>query len=194
MQNQAIFLDRDGTVNEEMGHINHPDRLIVLPKVPEAIKLLKEKHFKVILITNQSGVAQGYFPIELINEINGLLQKTLAKSNATLDAIYYCPHHPHALISHYRRDCSCRKPKPGLIYKAQTDFNLELKKCYVVGDRFRDIALAHNVGAKGVLVLTGYGKGELKYIAPYHCLNPHFIAQDLYEAAQWIINDAYSNC
>jgi len=193
MSNQAVFLDRDGTVNEEMGYINHPDRFIILPQVPEAIRLLKKNNFKVILVSNQAGVAKGYFPIELIEEIHQILQERLRKEDATLDAIYYCPHHPQGSVSLYKKDCSCRKPKPGLIYKAQKDFNLAVNKSYVVGDRFKDIELAHNVGAKGILILTGYGKGELRYIAPHHPLKPHFIAQNLYQAAQWIIKDAYSD-
>lgn len=186
MGNRAVFLDRDGTVNEEMGYINHPDRLIILPRVPEAIKLLKKYGFKVIVVTNQAGAAKGYFPVTLIEEIHQLLQSRLKAKNAELDAIYYCPHHPQA-------NCPCRKPKPGLVYKAQADFDLDLNKCYVVGDRLKDIELGHNVGAKGILVLTGYGKGELKYIAPTHPLEPHFVAADLYEAAKWIVKDAHLN-
>ena len=193
MPNRAVFLDRDGTINEEMGYINHPDRFIILPQVPEAIRLLKKNNFKVILVSNQAGVAKGYFPIELIEELHQILQEKLLKEDATLDAIYYCPHHPQATVSLYRKDCPCRKPKPGLILKAQKKLNLAVNKSYVVGDRFKDIELAHNVGAKGILILTGYGKGELRYIAPNHPLKPHFIAQNLYQAAQWIIKDAYSD-
>jgi D-glycero-D-manno-heptose 1,7-bisphosphate phosphatase len=191
MKQRAVFLDRDGTVNEEMGYINHPDRFILLPRVPEAIKLLKEHGFKVILITNQAGVARGYFPESLIKEIHQNLQDTLKKHGTSLDAIYYCPHHPQANVVAYRKDCPCRKPKPGLVYKAQADFDIDLTQSYVVGDRFKDIELAYNVGAKGILVLTGYGKGELKYIAPNHPFKPHFIAVDLYEAAKWIVKDAH---
>ncbi|MDL1956816.1 MAG: HAD family hydrolase [Candidatus Desulfofervidus auxilii] len=192
-KNQAVFLDRDGTINEEMGYINHPDRLIILPKVPEAIRLLKEHHFKVILITNQSGAAKGYFPLSFIEEIHALLQEKLNKYGANLDAIYYCPHHPEAVIPELRKNCFCRKPNPGLIYQAQKEFDLDLKKSYTVGDRFIDIELAYKAGTKSILVMTGYGKGELKFIAPKHPLTPHFIAKDLYEAAKWIIKDAGLN-
>ncbi|HDD35416.1 MAG TPA: HAD family hydrolase [Candidatus Desulfofervidus auxilii] len=187
---RAVFLDRDGTINEEMGYINHSERLIILPKVPEALRLLKMHGFKIILITNQSGAAKGYFPLDFIEEINNLLQKKLKEYNVSLDAIYYCPHHPQAVVPALKKDCFCRKPKPGLIKRAQKDFGLELKNCYVIGDRFVDIELAYNVGAKGILVMTGYGKGELKFIAPNHPLKPHFIAKDLLEAATWIIKDA----
>jgi len=193
MGNRAVFLDRDGTINEEMGYINHVDRFVLLPRVPEAIKLLKGHGFKVILVTNQAGAARGYFPASLIEEIHQLLQKQLKAHAAELDGIYYCPHHPQATVPAYRQNCLCRKPKPGLVYKAQADFDLDLNKCYVVGDRFKDIELAHNVGAKGILVLTGYGKGELEYIAPNHSLRPHFVASDLYEAAEWIVKDAHIN-
>ncbi len=193
MRSPAVFLDRDGTINEEMGYINHPERFIILPKVVEAIKFLKAHKFKVVVVTNQAGVARGYFPEGLIERIHKLLQAHLKSKGTCLDAIYYCPHHPNALVPEYRKDCPCRKPRPGLVYKAVKDLNLDLDRSYVVGDRFTDIELAHNLGIKGVLVLTGYGKGELEYIAPKHPLRPHFIAKDLYEAACWIVKDAHSD-
>lgn len=189
MKNFAVFLDRDGTINEEMGYINHLDRFIILPGAIEAIKLLKRHNFKVIVTSNQTGVAMGYFPESLIEKIHNHLKNILAENGTYLDAIYYCPHHPQAKVAAYSKDCPCRKPKTGLILKAKEEFNLDLKRCYVVGDKFIDIEFAHNAGLKGILVLTGYGKGELRWAAYKHSLKPNFVAKDLYQAAKWIINE-----
>lgn len=189
MKNFAIFLDRDGTINEEMGYINHLDRFIILPGAIEAIKLLKRHNFKVIVTSNQTGVAMGYFPESLIEEIHNHLKNILAENGTYLDAIYYCPHHPQAKVAAYGKDCPCRKPKTGLILKAKEEFNLDLNRCYVVGDKFIDIEFAHNAGLKSILVLTGYGKGEIRWAAHKHPLKPNFVAKDLYQAAKWIINE-----
>ncbi len=191
MKNFAVFLDRDGTINEEMGYINHLDRFIILPKAIEAIKFLKRHNFKIIITTNQAGVAMGYFPESFISETHNYLINTLAEKGTCLDAIYYCPHHPQAKVATYGKDCPCRKPKTGLILKAKKEFNLDLSKCYVVGDKFIDIEFAHNAGLKSILVLTGYGKGEIKWVAPKHALKPNFVAKDLYQAAKWIVNENF---
>ncbi len=188
MGDPAVFLDRDGTINEEMGYINHLDRFIILPKVGEAIKLLNTHNFRVIVTSNQAGVAMGYFPEGFVKELHRYLKDRLAKEGAYLDAIYYCPHHPRAKVASYRMDCPFRKPRIGMILKAKEEFDLDLSKCYVVGDKFTDIEFANNAGLKGILVLTGYGKGEIKWVLPNHPLRPHFVARDLYEAAKWIVN------
>lgn len=189
MKNFAVFLDRDGTINEEMGYINHLDRFVILPGVIEAIKLLKRHNFKVIVTSNQAGVAMGYFSESLIEEIHNHFKNILAENGTYLDAIYYCPHHPQAKVAAYGKDCPCRKPKTGLILKAKEEFNLDLNRCYVVGDKFIDIEFAHNAGLKSILVLTGYGKGEIRWAAHKHPLKPNFVAKDLYQAAKWIINE-----
>lgn len=189
MKNFAVFLDRDGTINEEMGYINHLDRFIILPGAVEAIKLLKNHNFKVIVTSNQAGVAMGYFPESLISEIHNHLKNILVKNGTHLDAIYYCPHHPQAKVAAYRKDCPCRKPKIGLILKAKEEFNLELNRCYVVGDKFTDVEFAHNAGLKSILVLTGYGKGEIRWAAHRYLWKPNFVAKDLYQAAKWIVNE-----
>jgi D-glycero-D-manno-heptose 1,7-bisphosphate phosphatase len=179
----AVFLDRDGTINEEMGYINHPDRFRLLPGSAKAIAILNQADFLVVVATNQSGAARKYFPGSLISQIHSLMLQMLAQQQAYVDAIYVCQHAPEA-------DCLCRKPKPGLLHQAAKDLDIDLNRSYVVGDRFNDIHLAANVGAKGILVLTGYGKGELDYYQGERLVEPHYIATDLLDAAAWILNDS----
>jgi D-glycero-D-manno-heptose 1,7-bisphosphate phosphatase len=178
----AVFLDRDGTINEEMGYLNHPDRFFLLPHVAEAIKRLNQNNILVIVTTNQSGVARGFFPMEMIGIINKKMGKLLLEKGAHLDKIYFCPHHPED-------NCSCRKPKTGIFEQAAKDFNLDLKNCYVVSDRIKDIEWAHRVQAKGILVLTGYGKGEYEYMRHTWKEEPEYIVPSLYEAVEWILKE-----
>ncbi|WP_038056157.1 D-glycero-alpha-D-manno-heptose-1,7-bisphosphate 7-phosphatase [Thermodesulfobacterium hydrogeniphilum] len=182
MKYPAVFLDRDGTINEEVGYLNDPSRLKLLPGVAEALKILKNAGFKLIVITNQSGPARGYFPKELVFEINELIQKRLSKKGVILDDFFICFHHPD-------ERCNCRKPKPGLILQALEKYPIDLKKSYLIGDKIIDIETAKSLGIKNILVLTGYGKGELKYIAPKKKIYPDFIAKNLKEAAEIILKD-----
>ena len=184
MQYPAVFLDRDGTINEEMGYINDLSRLRLLPGVADALKRLKEHGFLLIVVTNQSGPARGYFPESLVYETNELLQKRLKKKGVSIDDFFICFHHPED-------NCPCRKPKPGLIIQALEKYPIELKKSYLIGDKIIDIETAKNAGIKGILVLTGYGRGELKYVAPKKGITPDFVAKDLREAAEFIIKDCF---
>lgn len=180
--NRAVFLDRDGVINEEMGYINHLSRFRLLPGVGEAIALLKSQGLKVVVVTNQSGAARKYFPAAFIEEVHNYMKDLLRPQGAEPDAIYVCCHAPED-------NCSCRKPKPGLLVQAAADLNLDLARSYLVGDRFNDLETAARVGAKGILVLTGYGRGELENYQGERRVTPNFIATDLLEAAAWIIAD-----
>lgn len=191
--NIAVFLDRDGTVNEEMGYINHPSRFQILPGVAKAIKLLNRAGLKVIVVSNQSGAARGYFPEELIGKVNNKMIHILKKQGAHIDGIYYCPHHREAIVPSYRVACDCRKPKIGLLTRAAQELAIDLSRSYVVGDRFIDLELAHNAGSKGVLVMTGYGKGELIHQGKSSRVEPDFVAEDLWKAAEWILQDISSH-
>lgn len=178
----AVFMDRDGTITEEMGYLKDPKKLRLIPRSGKAIKLLNEKRILVIVVSNQSGVARGYFTEKTVRETHKRLEELLKEKGAHLDSTYYCPHHPEFGPPKYRKDCSCRKPKPGMLEKAARRFNLDLKRCYVIGDKVEDIKLARNVGAKGILVLTGYGRrSKSKKIDPDHT------AKDLYHAVRWIL-------
>ena len=181
-------MDRDGTVNKQMGYINHLNRFVILPKVPEAIKLLNENGFFAIIVSNQSGVARGYFPMDLVEEVHTHLKTSLKEKGAHLDGIYYCPHYPGGDLTEFCYECGCRKPKTGLIDQARKAFDIDMERSYVIGDRLTDIEFANHSDLKGILVKTGYGLGEVKYILPDSPVKPVFIASDLFEAVRWILD------
>lgn len=185
----AVFLDRDGTINEQMGYLNHLSRFHLLPRVCEAIRLLNERQIPAVVVTNQSGLARGYFPESLLIEIHEHMNHLLAEEGAHLDGIYICPHHPEAKQPEFRLACDCRKPKPGLLQRAAREMGLDLSRSYVVGDRWSDLKTAVNCRATPVLVLSGYGRGDLAYIGPQEEVQPAHVAEDLYEAVQWILRD-----
>jgi len=176
----AVFLDRDGTIAEEVGYLNHASRFRMFPFVAAAIKRLTEARLPVIVVTNQSGVGRGYFPESLVHEVNELMTHQLAEVGAKLHAIYYCPH-----IS--AENCNCRKPRTGMLDRASQEHALDLRRSFVVGDRYGDVELARNARARSILVRTGYGEGELAWHAAKWPAQPDFIADDLTQAADWIL-------
>jgi D-glycero-D-manno-heptose 1,7-bisphosphate phosphatase len=186
----AIFIDRDGTLSHEVGYVNHVSRFRPFAYAVDAVRLVNRSPFAVVLVTNQAGVARGYFPESLIEEVHASLRETLAAGGATLDGIYYCPHHPSAGEPPYRRDCDCRKPRPGLLHRAAAELDLDLTRSYVVGDRHGDLQLAWKVGARAVLVKSGYGLGELTYHAPSWSRQPDLVAENLLEAVSLILDEA----
>ena len=185
--NLAVFLDRDGTINEEMGYINHLERFVLLPGTAAAIRRINESGLKAVVITNQSGAARGYFPVELIDQVHKKMQGLLQEKGVHLDGIYTCVHAPQG--EGEGGGCDCRKPDTGLMRQAAEDLQLELTRSYVVGDRFKDVEMARNGGAKAVLVLTGYGRGELEFLGSTSRVKPDFIAEDLSDAVDWILSD-----
>ena len=142
MKRPALFIDRDGTLSEEVGYVNHPSRFRVFPYSADAIKLLNDNGWLAIVVTNQAGVARGYFAEDVIVQIHEQLRRDLENASAKLDAIYYCAHHPSVGEPPYRLDCDCRKPKTGLIDRATADFPIDLERSCMVGDRYSDIELA----------------------------------------------------
>jgi D-glycero-D-manno-heptose 1,7-bisphosphate phosphatase len=183
----AVFLDRDGTINEEMGYINHPSRFVLLPQSTKALRLLNQEGFLVIVVSNQSGVARGYFPETLVHEINDHMRSLLEREGAFVDAIYCCLHHPSASVPAYRMACQCRKPSTGLIQLACDHYDIDMDRSFVIGDRLTDIDMARNAGLKGVLVKTGYGMGEIEHVLPHSAVAPDRIASDLLEGVKWIV-------
>src|SRR5262249_3361162 len=153
----AVFIDRDGTISEEVGYVNHPSRFRLFPYSAEAIRLLNDRGWLAIVITNQAGVARGYFSEELITQVHDRMQTELQDHDARLDAIFYCAHHPTVGEPPYRADCDCRKPKPGLIQRAANEMDIDLSGSWMVGDRYSDIELARNAGVRSAFVLSGYG-------------------------------------
>jgi D-glycero-D-manno-heptose 1,7-bisphosphate phosphatase len=182
-------MDRDGTMNEQMGYINHLSRFIIIPGVPEAVRLLNEKGFYAVVVSNQSGVARGYFPIDLVDRVHEKLRISLKEEGAEVDGVFYCPHYPQGLLPEYCFDCDCRKPKTGLLEQAREKLDVDMERSYVIGDRHTDIEFARNAGLKGILVKTGYGRGEIDYILPRIDLKPAYIAVDLLDAVQWILKE-----
>lgn len=185
----AVFLDRDGTINEQMGYINHISRFILLPRAAAAIRRLNQAGVPVVVVTNQSGLARGYFPESLLTEVHAKMTRQLAEEKAHVDGIYICPHHPEAKEERFRAACDCRKPKTGLFTQAARELDIDLKASYVVGDRWSDLKAAAAVEATGVLVLSGYGRGDYQYIGPQQAVQPRHVAEDLYDAVEWILAD-----
>ena len=186
---RAVFIDRDGTISEEVGYVNHPSRYRVFPYAAEAIRQLNEAGWLAILVTNQAGVARGYFTEDVIGAVHGLLTQELERGGARLDAIYYCPHHPSVGEPPYRFDCDCRKPRPGLIRRAAVDLDIDLAASWMVGDRYSDTELARNAGTRAALVLSGYGRGEWEYQRAAWRHQPDLVAENLLEAVRTITKE-----
>jgi len=187
MKRPAVFIDRDGTISEEVGYINHPSRFRLFPYSAEAIKLLNNSGWLAILITNQAGVARGYFSEEIIVSVHDRLRSDLEIEAANLDAVYYCAHHPTVGEPPYRLECDCRKPKTGLIDRATKDFEIDLPASWMIGDRYSDIELARNAGLHSAFVLSGYGRGEWEYQRGSWKHEPEIVSENLLEAVKSIV-------
>jgi D-glycero-D-manno-heptose 1,7-bisphosphate phosphatase len=187
---QAVFLDRDGVINEEVNYLSEPDQLRLIPGAREAIARLNETGLPVIVITNQAGVARGYYPEAQIEVVHAALSHQLAQAGAHIDRYYYCPHHPTEGQPPYRMECNCRKPKPGLLLQAAQDFDLELAQCYVVGDNRSDIELSQYLKCRAILVLTGHGAQVWQtWMNPFH---PWQVVKDLSAAVDSILAEVHS--
>ncbi len=182
--NRAVFLDRDGTINEEVGYLDSLDRLVIFPAAFDAVRMLNEAGFKVVVVTNQSGVARGFFDEDFVDTVHARMDEIFREKGAIIDRFYYCPHHPTEGIDRYRILCDCRKPAPGMLIKASEELCIDLAGSYVVGDMAKDIILANNVGAGGILVRTGYGNN-----VDASDIKPVYVARDILDAANWIIKD-----
>ncbi len=189
MKRRAVFMDRDGTISEEVGYVNHASRYKVFAYSPQAVRLLNDGGWLAVLVTNQAGVARGYFTEDIIGAVHEALKAELEREGARLDAIYYCAHHPSVGEPPYRFDCDCRKPKPGLIQRAASELNIELSKSWMIGDRYSDIELARNAGVQSAFVLSGYGRGEWEYQRAVWKHQPDLVAEDLLEAVTKIVGE-----
>ncbi len=175
----AVFLDRDGVITEEKGFLNNADEMVVYEFSQECVKKLHNAGYLAIVITNQSGVARGYFTEDELKKMNKRLMEVVG-----IDAVYYCPHHPAGKIEKYRKVCLCRKPETGLIDMACKDFEIELSHSFFIGDRECDIKTGQNAGIKTILVRTGYGIEEEK-----NDLHPDFVVDDLRDAVEIITGE-----
>jgi D-glycero-D-manno-heptose 1,7-bisphosphate phosphatase len=181
--NKAVFLDRDGTIIEDSGYINHPVQVHFIPGAIGAIKKLNAAGYKVIVITNQSGVARGLFSEDMLQTVDKYIQKTILNGGAHLDGLYYCPHHPEHGIYPYKQECDCRKPNPGLIKKAAKEHQIELGSSFMIGDHSTDITAGHRAGVKTIFVTTGHGAKEKAHLKE----KPDHQAADLAAAVAWIL-------
>jgi D-glycero-D-manno-heptose 1,7-bisphosphate phosphatase len=188
---RAVFIDRDGTISEEVGYINHASRFRLFPFAASAIKHLNENDWLAILVTNQAGVARGYFSEDMIQTVHAGMTRDLESNEAKLDGIYYCAHHPSVGKPPYRFECDCRKPKPGLISRAAQDFEIDLNESWMVGDRYSDIELARNAGLKSAFVLSGYGRGEWEHQSASWTEKPDLVAENLLVAVRLIVKQDF---
>jgi histidinol-phosphate phosphatase family protein len=181
----AVFVDRDGTLIEEVGYLDRVERLTLYPWTTDAIRALNRAGLKIVLVSNQSGVARGFFTEAVVDEVHRYMESLLQAGGAHIDAYYYCPHHPDGKVSGYARHCDCRKPGRGLIDRATRELGVDPARSFVVGDRWLDVALARTVGARGVLVRTGYGATEERR-PPLEC-SADAIVDNFAGAASWIL-------
>ncbi|MEN6622382.1 MAG: HAD-IIIA family hydrolase [Smithella sp.] len=188
----AVFIDRDGTINEEVGYLDSADKLKIIPAAYKAIKLINENGMKAVAISNQSGIGRGILTEEFVILMNKTIQLALKEKGALIEKFYYCPHHPKEAKGIYLQVCNCRKPSPGMLLQASEELNIDLVHSYFIGDRLNDIETGKKVGAKGILVRTGYGTDTLQNKGPDREKpenKPDFIAADILEAVQWILQD-----
>ena len=153
----AVFLDRDGTINEDVGHLDRDDRLTLFPYSIDAVRLLNQAGYAVVVVTNQGGIAKGLAEERFVVALHERLLARFADGGARIDGFYHCPHDPHAAVAAYRAVCGCRKPEPGMVRQAAVELELDPTRSFVIGDKWSDVGLARNVGAVGILVRTGYG-------------------------------------
>jgi D-glycero-D-manno-heptose 1,7-bisphosphate phosphatase len=178
----AVFLDRDGTISEELGYVNHVDRFQIFPYSADAIRHLNEAEIPVVVVTNQSGIARKIFPESLVHEVHKKMVAELAAKGAWIDAIYYCPHKSEEM-------CECRKPLPGMLKQAAREHSLDLAASWVVGDRYGDLEMGYAAGVRGILVMTGYGRGEYELHRASWAKQPDVIAENLKDAVRHILQN-----
>ena len=183
----AIFLDRDGTLSHEVGYVNHPSRFRLYPWSASAVRAINRASWLAVVVTNQAGVARGYFPESVFQEVQSRLRGEVEAGGGHFDAVYACLHHPSVGELPYRESCDCRKPRPGLLRRAEKELGADLRSSWVIGDRYSDMQLAWSVGASGALVKSGYGLGELTYLSEGWSKQPDLVAENLLEAVERIL-------
>ena len=181
----AVFLDRDGTLIEDIGYLRRPHDVAFYPWSVDAVRALNQAGLAVVVITNQSGVARGILTEPMIEDVHRHISSVLAGGGARIDAYYYCPHHPDGTVAAYSRLCDCRKPGCGMIDRASAALGLDPTRSFVVGDKWLDVGAAHAAGARGILVRTGYGATEETEPPPDRPAEA--IVDNLVEAVSWIL-------
>jgi D-glycero-D-manno-heptose 1,7-bisphosphate phosphatase len=191
----AVFLDRDGTINEEVGYLDRIEKIRLLPGAAGAIRRINESGMKAVVVTNQSGIARGFFDETFVARVHAHLREMLRSEGALIDAFYFCPHHPTEGRGAYLKTCGCRKPAPGMLLLAAEELRIDPNRSYMVGDTLKDIEAGTGIGARGILVRTGYGEESAASLAARPetgegaAFRPAHVAADLREAVAWIIED-----
>jgi D-glycero-D-manno-heptose 1,7-bisphosphate phosphatase len=183
----AVFLDRDGTLIEDVGYLDHSSQIVFYPWTVESLRALNRAGLRVIVTTNQSGVARGYFTEAQVREVHDHLSAMLAEAGVGIDAYYYCPHHPEGTVEGYAGPCGCRKPATGMVESAVRDLGVDPRRSFVIGDRWLDVGMAKNAGARGILVKTGVGAAQAADPPPD--LRADFVADNLVAAVSWILGE-----
>jgi D-glycero-D-manno-heptose 1,7-bisphosphate phosphatase len=182
----AVFLDRDGTMIDDVGHLDSLSRVSFYPWTVDAIRALNQAGLAVVVVTNQSGIARGLFDEAFVQETHRYLDASLAAGGARVDAYYYCPHHRDGRVPEYTRACDCRKPGRGMIDAAARDLGLDPARSFVVGDKWIDVQMGHAVGARTILVRTGWGAEEERH--PPEGTAADAVVDNLVAAAGWILS------
>jgi D-glycero-D-manno-heptose 1,7-bisphosphate phosphatase len=184
---RAVFLDRDGTINEDVGHITDPDRFELIPGATDAIRRLKDAGYFLVLATNQAGVARGLMTEPQLLRVLGAFEDLLEREGVRLDGIRYCPHHPEEGIGSYKQDCDCRKPGPGQLLSAAEEHDIDLASSFMIGDHYSDVEAGIAAGCRSVMLLTGHGQQEIEKLDAAQKERTDYVARDLAEAADWIV-------
>lgn len=188
MKKRAVFLDRDGTLNDDVGYSGCYSRVHVFPFSFEAVRKINRAGLLAVVVTNQSGVGRGHFSEDDLREIHRRMAEEFVSHGARLDGFYSCPHYPLSADPRYRLDCACRKPKPEMGLRAARDFDIDLRGSYMIGDKVEDIEFGRRIGAVPVLVLTGYGRDSEKALRAEGALPAH-VGATLLEAVDWILEN-----
>jgi D-glycero-D-manno-heptose 1,7-bisphosphate phosphatase len=188
MKRKAVFLDRDGTINKDVGYPNSYTAIEIFPYSFEAVRKLNQAGLLAVIITNQSGVGRGLIIEENLEEIHQKMREAFSQQGAHFDGIYYCPHYLFSTAPEYRKNCQCRKPLPGMALKAAEELRIDLKNSYMVGDKVEDVLFGVNIGAKPILCLTGFGQEALPKLKEKG-IKPAFVAKTLLEAVHWILKE-----
>jgi D-glycero-D-manno-heptose 1,7-bisphosphate phosphatase len=186
MKKRAVFLDRDGTINKDVGFPGSFELIDIYSYSFEAVKKINTAGLLAVIVTNQSGVGRGFIDIENLHDIHQKLKEVFARYDAYFDGIYFCPHYISSSLSEYNKNCQCRKPFPGMAYQAASDLDIDLEHSYMVGDKLEDVLFGLNIKAQPILVLTGFGKKTLLQLKKKG-VKPAHVASTLIDAVNWIL-------
>jgi len=191
MKRKAVFIDRDGTINRDVGYPSSYSVIDIYPFSFKAVKKIKQAGLLAVIITNQSGIGRGLIEEENLHDIHNKLNDDFKRHGVSFDGIYYCPHYVFSKTAKYRKECSCRKPNPGMGRLAAKDLQIDTSLSYMIGDKVEDILFGININASVILVLTGYGQESRKKLEDKG-IQPAYVAKNLLDAAEWIVDQEKS--